>query len=397
MTNLEYSIIQKAVTDSLSVLSELEPQMFYAPYCCEIVTVIKDMESKGKTVTFDAIRSHFNQSKILHKRHVLDTIQTIENGVFGFVDDFIADVKTKYRNTEIQRHSAVLTKVGTDECTDIDIPFHTEAINSLYRAGSETTDFQQADDMMPDILNRTEEQLTDERIYITHPLLKNIFADYLKPRLYIVSGFSQSGKTLLIDNLVCDIIHKYKGVYFSYDNSRHETWCALMSCMNRMKYDSIENNTLTDFERSKIEMRKDALKNLWIISQPYTAKQIKYGIEKMVKKYGIQYVLLDYFQEIPLEYSRDVVRQMENNVLLLKSMCAEYNITVILLSQLNKEGDAKWCKGLFQEAYMFLKMFRENPDAEQDDNLRVIWREKFKKGSDARWHVTIDGSVGVIQ
>lgn len=247
------------------------------------------------------------------------------------------------------------------------------------------------------MLERKEENLTDERIYITNQFIKDVFTDYLKPRLYIVSGFSQSGKTLLVDNLVSDIIRKYKGVYFSYDNSANETRFAIHSCINRIKYDRIENNTLSEAEMLRIVENRDVLNNLWIISKPYTAPQIKVGIEKMVKKHGISFIVLDYFQEIPLQHNKDIVRQMENNVLLLKSMCAEYNIAVILVSQLNKEGSAKWCKGLYEESYMFLKMFAENADADEDDNLRIIWREKFKKGKDARFHVMIDGSVGVIE
>jgi len=390
----ELSTIQHAITDNIKVLAELEPVMFFADYCVEIVQALKVMDYNGVEITYDNLRANINQGKLKYKRSVLDKIQEIETGIYGYTDDFIQDIKVKYRNIKIKEHTAILAKIGTDECTDADIEFHTNAINDLYKSGVELASIKNADDMRIELLARTEENLTDSRIYLTDNILKKAIGDFIKPKLYVISGYPGSGKNALTEMLIADTLYKHKGLYMPYDNSDEESWHAVACSMTNIKYGNIENNDLTEKQRDLINMRSKLFKNLWITDKHYTGSQIEFVVEKMVKEHGIEFMVLDFFQSIPISSEKNSLFEREQNVKMFKRINSEFNIPTIIISQLNKDGAQKWCTALYEQSYMVIKIFA--PDAD-NKYLRTINVERNKKGGEPTFNVTIDGEHGIIR
>lgn len=393
MSNTELSTIQKAITD-IKVLADLEPKMFFTDYCSEIVEALKIMNYNEVDITFDNLRSHINQGKLKYKRSVLDKILEIESGAFGWVEDFIKDIQDKYFNFHVKQHAQILTKAGTDECTLCDVTFHNDAIKDLCQIGSDITDFQNADALRGEMLNRKEEDLNDARLRLSDPLLKRAFGDYLKPKLYVVSGFPGSGKNMLVDCLVAELIGKHKGAYIPYDNSRQETMTALMCSLTNIPFDNIENNNLSDDQKVLIDMHREKLKNLYIAKKHYAGNQIQYMIEKLVKECGVEFLVLDYFQKIPVPNDKQGTQHRENNVRMFTELNADLNIPTIVISQLNKDGKQKWCEALYEQSYMVIKIYKQGDD---DEYLRTVNVERNKKGGEPTFNVNIDGSKGVIR
>ena len=78
-------------------------------------------------------------------------------------------------------------------------------------------------------------------------------------------------------------------------------------------------------------------------------------------------------------------------MLTLKSCCNEYKITQVILSQLNDNGDMKWCRALFQEAYMVIKMDGVRQEAEK---TAII--DKYKRGAPRKVALEFLPAIGEI-
>lgn len=394
MSTLENLNLQRAIRGDSEWLANLQPVHFTDDNNYTIVRYIHALQKSAVEVTFDSIRSAVNQdTSTTYKAPILNHLKYLEDTAFGHYDGSLEELKQEYVYRETRNIGNKLSKAGTDECTMRDIELLSEQVQDVYRNSITADDCKEYGDVRDELLEKDEEDFKKERVYVKDQFLQRIFGRYIMPRLYVISGPSSYGKSILADELVCDLLPYYSGAYFSFDNSREETVMSLLSHQSRVNYANIETNKYNQTEYARIECARQAKREkLWIIERKQTARQIRANIEKLVKRNGIRFVLLDYFTKIVLPNEKESTQQYMAAVQVLGQVCSDFKIPFISLSQVNDEGNIKWCRELFDAAYYVVKIDGDD----RESNKRVIRIEKYKKGALYSFQVEYEADVGKI-
>jgi len=385
---LEEGILHEAITGNHEVIASLCSDYFSSQDLRIICEAITEADTQFGLVTMDKVRSVINQSKLDIKGPILDVLAKMDGEMYGYHSSDLDTIRASWIARRAKHIGLKLQQAGTDQCTSEDVTKYVTELYQIVLEGQteDAVDFSIEQDKLA---NRQEDDLKDTRLYLHHNLLIKVMGIYLMRRLYVLSGFSSSGKNIIADNLVLDLIKYYKGVYYSFDNSAEETVMSLTSVLHRIPYQHIESGCMNDTERQLI---RDAKKtgNLTIVTKKMTAKQIRADLERRKKNSDLKFFVLDYFTNLVIP-QKDTVRQFEDAAIQFKNICNDLNMTAIILSQVNDLGELKWCKGLFQEAYHVTRL-----DGERESNERDWSIQKYKKGALHTTKIKFDGSIGLI-
>jgi replicative DNA helicase len=197
-----------------------------------------------------------------------------------------------------------------------------------------------------------------------------------------------------------------QGLYFSYENTMDVLAGDLMAAMYRMPNTKFRRNMFTDDDIKRIEAIEEspALKNdsigdrdkntKWIYeSANYDVYGIRRQTEKMMDKYKIKFVIIDYFQIINRSHRRGQTEEYENMVGYLRQMKNELGIAVFLLSQVGRDEGQKYIhkkKDEDPKSQSYIKMVLNelkgtgNLEQEADE---VLGLEGYRKGNKRVIHV----------
>jgi replicative DNA helicase len=353
---------------------------------------IAEIAHKLPEKTIELVRTAINQDKKnLFKSKLHERLNLIENEVYSYYPDMTTELQDLWKNSQVKQYSQKLAQIGTEYCTLQDAQSHVERLSDVLTHGSTHEAIKSFLELSESILAREKEDIDKQHLHLTKPIISDIFDRYLLPRLYVISGWSSMGKNIVADNLVHDLCLRYPGLYLSFDNSSEETAMSIMSISGGVEYKNIEEGKLDKYDIEQLEERKKIGSNLLICDKKMPARAIRNTLRKAVKNHGIRWYLLDYFTNIPLPRNGDTTRQYEDAALELKHTSHELKIPGIILSQLNNDGELKWCKGLFQEAYYVIKM-----EGERGTNVRKVTIDKYKKGALRQVNIEYNAPKGVL-
>lgn len=386
---LENSLIQQAIEGNTEVIDSLQKEHFLDHINIHIFKIA----SKLTTQSYDAVRTAVNADDSIRgfgKGPIHDRINEVEKEVYGYSPRMIEEQKEEWQKSVFKRYGEKLLKVGTDLCTLDNAREYVGEMTDIVNKSVSTQEFTEFEELASKFQDIEPEGLEEERLKIKHSVLRAIFSDYLKKRLYVLGGFPSMGKNIIADILTNDIMH-YGGCYFSFDNTVRETALSVASIGSGVYYQRIEDGNMTKFEKERYAKRAIVNNKLFITQRKMTARQIRAAVAKYVKEKGIKFFVVDYFTKIKLPYATDATRQLEEAIDILADTCHDLGVTGIVLSQLNSEGEAKRCKSVFEEAYYFVRI-----DGERSSDERRVVIEKNKKGQLDTIRIRIQHHVGDI-
>jgi len=181
--------------------------------------------------------------------------------------------------------------------------------------------------------------------------------------LIIIAGRPSMGKTSLALTLALNAAKlKYSVCLFSLEMSENELATRFMS--GSTGYTNVEiRNAKLNFDKFVSGSYFLANLPIYIDDTPaITLFELKSKVKKMIIKYGIKLVIIDYLQLMKAEAK---TREQEVSVISrgLKSISKEFNVPVIALSQLNREVEGR------ADKRPRLSDLRESGAIEQDADL----------------------------
>lgn len=176
--------------------------------------------------------------------------------------------------------------------------------------------------------------------------LDEVLGGLVEGTLVTIGGRTGMGKTAFAFNLLRNLaIEKnIPSLYISLESTEQLCTNILIACTLNIKYRGLLNGQLVAEEWEKLDKGVSGIVNSPIYldtKSTYTIDDICKTVEEAVQEHQIKVVFIDYLQLIFAKTGFTENRYLELNYITrrLKALAKEFNITIVLLSQLNRNAE----------------------------------------------------------
>ena len=267
------------------------------------------------------------------KKYFIDL--AVEQFYGDFDSLYIQFKKVKKLAKSVGIHSELLNYAANGQTEQYDLLL-AEAIDYHY-----SEDVIEDATKMADVMNKSEKEIYDsvKRIKNPIPSLAEFIPEFRGGQYVCIAGSPGMGKTtaaLILAEKIPD------SLFISYEMDKEELHDIIISRYTGIDSALITNNTLDWNQKQKVEIARRNLREsltLRVQDKPIYANDLFSYIRRMVRKYGIQCVVIDYAQIIPgLPAKGTKTEAYENLSRKFKQVAREEGILLIALSQLNKDS-----------------------------------------------------------
>lgn len=173
--------------------------------------------------------------------------------------------------------------------------------------------------------------------------LDEVLGGLVEGTLVTIGGRTGMGKTAFAFNLLRNISieNNIPSLYISLESTEQLCTNMLIACTLNVKYGGLLSGQLVVEEWEKLDKGLPRIVNAPIYldtKSTYTIDDICKTVEEAVQEYQVKVVFIDYLQLIFAKTGFTENRYLELNYITrkLKALAKEFNITIVLLSQLNR-------------------------------------------------------------
>lgn len=178
--------------------------------------------------------------------------------------------------------------------------------------------------------------------------LDEVLGGLVEGTLVTIGGRTGMGKTAFVFNLLRNLaIEKnIPSLYISLESTEQLCTNILIACTLNIKYRGLLSGQLVAEEWEKLDKGLPRIVNAPVYldtKSTYTIDDICKTVEEAVQEYQVKVVFIDYLQLIFTKTGFTENRYLELNYITrkLKALAKEFNITIVLLSQLNRNADGE--------------------------------------------------------
>ena len=176
--------------------------------------------------------------------------------------------------------------------------------------------------------------------------LDEVLGGLVEGTLVTIGGRTGMGKTAFAFNLLrnLSIEKKISTLYISLESTEQLCTNMLIACTLNIKYRGLLSSQLVVEEWEKIDKELSRIANAPVYldtKSTYTIDDICKTVEETVQEHQVKVVFIDYLQLIFAKTGFTENRYLELNYITrrLKALAKEFNITIVLLSQLNRNAE----------------------------------------------------------
>ena len=178
--------------------------------------------------------------------------------------------------------------------------------------------------------------------------LDGILGGLVEGTLVTIGGRTGMGKTAFAFNLLRNLaIEKYiPSLYISLESTEQLCTNILIACTLNIKYRGLLSGQLVAEEWEKMDKGLPRIANAPVYldtKSTYTIDDICKTVEESVQEHQVKVVFIDYLQLIFAKTGFTENRYLELNYITrkLKALAKEFNITIVLISQLNRNAEGE--------------------------------------------------------
>lgn len=178
--------------------------------------------------------------------------------------------------------------------------------------------------------------------------LDEVLGGLVEGTLVTIGGRTGMGKTAFAFNLLRNLaIEKnIPSLYISLESTERLCTNILIACTLNIKYRGLLSGQLVAEEWEKMDKGLPRIANAPVYldtKSTYTIDDICKTVEEAVQEYQVKVVFIDYLQLIFAKTGFTENRYLELNYITrrLKALVKEFNITIVLLSQLNRNAEGE--------------------------------------------------------
>lgn len=178
--------------------------------------------------------------------------------------------------------------------------------------------------------------------------LDEVLGGLVEGTLVTIGGRTGMGKTAFAFNLLRNLaIEKnIPSLYISLESTEQLCTNILIACTLNIKYRGLLSGQLVAEEWEKMDKGLPRIANAPVYldtKSTYTIDDICKTVEESVQEHQVKVVFIDYLQLIFAKTGFTENRYLELNYITrkLKALAKEFNITIVLLSQLNRNAEGE--------------------------------------------------------
>lgn len=178
--------------------------------------------------------------------------------------------------------------------------------------------------------------------------LDDILGGFVEGTLVTIGGRTGMGKTAFAFNLLrnLSIEKNIPSLYISLESTEQLCTNTLIACTLNIKYRTLLSGQLIAEEWEKLDKGLSRIVNAPVYldtKSTYTIDDICKTVEESVQEHQVKVVFIDYLQLIFAKTGFTENRYLELNYITrrLKALAKEFNITIVLLSQLNRNSECE--------------------------------------------------------
>lgn len=178
--------------------------------------------------------------------------------------------------------------------------------------------------------------------------LDEVLGGLVEGTLVTIGGRTGMGKTAFAFNLLRNISieNNIPSLYISLEGTEQLCTNILIACTLNIKYRGLLSGQLVAEEWEKLDKGLPRIVNAPVYldtKSTYTIDDICKTVEEAVQEYQVKVVFIDYLQLIFAKTGFTENRYLELNYITrkLKALAKEFNITIVLLSQLNRNAEGE--------------------------------------------------------
>jgi replicative DNA helicase len=342
--------------------------------------------SKGEKIDYITLITWLQDNKLSDYVEDLSLIVDFVNQVstIGHIEDYIALVYEKYlRRLLIDLGYGIIESAYSTEVPLEKIFSGIEQKLLILNERKQKKVFSSSAEILTQILREIKVRLRTGQL----PGLTSAFLDldaitqgFHNSDLIVIAGRPSMGKTAFSLNLAKNIARRFDiGVaFFSLEMTRQQLLYRLLSTEAYIEHTRLRSARISKDEWLKINDATDRLSKLAIFiddTPNISVAEISFKIKKLKQEnpYPLGLVVVDYLQLLEdIEKNENRVQELSRITRSLKKMAREFNVPVIVLSQLSRNVETRMNKR------PMLSDLRESGSIEQDaDVVIMLYRDEY--------------------
>lgn len=241
-----------------------------------------------------------------------------------------------------------------------------------------------------DILRRLHSAGATESVRLKFvPTLQDITNGMQPGHLWVIGGFSSTGKSAFAVNLMADsMLDRNKWVMVASTEMTQEQYAIrLLSCLSGVPQKSIQNRIILPFDNKESldeAERRVGKANLRMFDNLYRMEDIRSQASRMKDTVGLDVLIVDFIQNLRGEVGDYSYGDMTSIILDLQQMAKELRICVVAFSQISNEVAKYQNEGGSDDFYAF-----KGSGAIKDaaDVAIMLKRKRIQQSEDLDVHV----------
>jgi replicative DNA helicase len=374
-----------------SIAHKIKPDDFYLYAHNLIFSSVGSLAKRGETISEISLMEELKRSSVLDDAGGIPMITNLIDIQTSLLDvnDCVNVVKEKSNLRNIIRAFKIGIEQAQNE-TDSTEKIKSSVENKLLDLETTSRFDMTINSDIDELQNEFNQQLSGEwkedsiKTHIRHLDDKLGNGGVGLGEVVVISAPTSCGKSQLALNIVArsSFIDGVKCGIFSLEMPRKQVLKRILTAKSGTNLKQIKDQVISDQKMEQVRQNCEKLKEMPI----YTVHHIK-SIEDlcshartMVRRYGVQLLVIDYLQLIPFNTSNqsknDAIAKISHSI---KQLALELNIGILLLSQVNREGarregglaiyDLKDSGDIENDADVIVLMWAENDDIEMSKRL----------------------------
>ena len=331
------------------LLNPVSPELFYLDKNSRICEIIRDMSRNGQTIDLLTVTQKLKEKNILESIGGPMYVTELCGGVASaaHLSHHILILRDKHLRRELIRMALELGAGSYDENTDLqDVVESAQAI-FMKLLGDEEGSIKSFDDISTNIADKMAENSTDNIDSTGIPTGFKKFDEFaygFQPSdLVVIGGESSHGKTTLAINIAKNAAKQgYPIAFYSMEMTSMQIIARVLAIESGISSKKILFQKLFRDELMHVENNISKLAGLPIYIDDKSTSSINKicaSIRKMVLKYEVKEVVIDYLQLVSGDRSQGREEEVGQNARIFKNLAKELNIVIIALSQLSRAED----------------------------------------------------------
>ena len=391
----EQSVLGAVLLDADCIpeaLNHLKPEYFYRQQHRDIFSIVMRMFINSETIDFITVLEKVCREEIfpteqeakIYLSQLVQVVPAVKN-----LEAYAKIVKEKYCLRSLISTFEQVIGASRDGNTDPNLLMDM-AEQGIYdiRQGRDSSGFTHIKDVIALTYDRLQRIAGEDReqylgVSTGFPHLDNVIMGLNKSDLLIIAARPGMGKTAFALNLACNVAKVGKKVaVFSLEMSNEQLVERLIASEGLISSEHLHTGKIADDEWAKMAVAVQKLSPMPLYLDDTAGIHIGEMKAKLRRLKDVSLVVIDYLQLMTggdgtKRRSDNRVQEVSDMTRALKIMAKEFNIPVIVLSQLSRGPESR------TDRRPMLADLRESGSIEQDaDIVMMLFREAYYKKDD---------------